>query len=530
MVMSGKFIKILLPAVGGQGGGVLSEWIFQAFLNESYEVQGISLPGLSQRGGSTVYYIEAFDSSGRNDRVVFSQHPVPGDVDVIVAQEFLELGRILEKGYGSEKTTIISSIHRIYSTNEKLPVGSGIYSWHDLHSIAERFSSDFIGINALDVATNNRMGERAVNAILLGALCSSGCLPLAKESYISAIRTSGIAVEENIRAFKIGMFTQMGNGKWEKGGEGYFDSVMTEKYNISEKEAERLEGLAVSLEGNLPVHLHEYMKEAILRMADYQGIWYAEKYSSIIRRIEKKDRKYAGRDHLLTEIFLKNLALLMSYEDGIRVAELKIRESRFRKIREDMSIKGDQVFRVTDYLKPDAEEVYGLLPDIIVSPALKVIDAVSAVSSDSRSRRPFTLTLTPATSTIWGFLRLWGLAKLRIFRPWSFRYKKENSVIEKYVSSVEFFANRDYELACIVARAGGMIKGYGRVRRRTVDTFHRFIDNIICRMFDIEKERAAGFLITADTGRKAAELISGDEDGIVKAEELTDRTIKEKLM
>ncbi|MGH7892218.1 MAG: 2-oxoacid:acceptor oxidoreductase family protein, partial [Thermodesulfobacteriota bacterium] len=51
-------IKIFIPAVGGQGGGVLTEWLVQAFFLEEYDVQGISLPGLSQRGGSTVYYLE----------------------------------------------------------------------------------------------------------------------------------------------------------------------------------------------------------------------------------------------------------------------------------------------------------------------------------------------------------------------------------------------------------------------------------------------------------------------------------------
>ena len=57
--MQGKndLIKILIPAVGGQGGGVLTEWLVQAFFKEEFDVQGISLPGLSQRGGSTVWQL-----------------------------------------------------------------------------------------------------------------------------------------------------------------------------------------------------------------------------------------------------------------------------------------------------------------------------------------------------------------------------------------------------------------------------------------------------------------------------------------
>ena len=119
--MSDKLIKILIPAVGGQGGGVLAEWLIKALDWEEYDVQGISLPGLSQRGGSTTHYIEAFPKNS-NKEIVFSQYPLPGEIDLILSQELLELGRMLKEGFGSEKTTIISSTHRIYSTNEKLPI------------------------------------------------------------------------------------------------------------------------------------------------------------------------------------------------------------------------------------------------------------------------------------------------------------------------------------------------------------------------------------------------------------------------
>src|SRR5713101_6776105 len=107
MERNSELIKVLIPAVGGQGGGVLTEWLVQAFLLEGFEVQAIGLPGLSQRGGSTVYYLEAHPRANPNQRqIIFSQYPVPGDVDVILAQEFLELGRALEEGYGGEKTVI----------------------------------------------------------------------------------------------------------------------------------------------------------------------------------------------------------------------------------------------------------------------------------------------------------------------------------------------------------------------------------------------------------------------------------------
>ncbi|MBI4589806.1 MAG: indolepyruvate oxidoreductase, partial [Candidatus Rokubacteria bacterium] len=77
--------SIFLSAVGGQGGNLLAEWIFQAATVEGHRAQAVSLPGLSQRGGATSFYLELAVGGDRErlSQVVFSQHPVPGEVDVI---------------------------------------------------------------------------------------------------------------------------------------------------------------------------------------------------------------------------------------------------------------------------------------------------------------------------------------------------------------------------------------------------------------------------------------------------------------
>lgn len=526
--MSEKLIKILVPAVGGQGGGVLSEWIYQAFLEEGYEVQGISLPGLSQRGGSTVYYIEALMGGDSNSNIVFSQHPVPGDVDVIVAQEFLELGRVLEQGYGSEKTTIVTSTHRIYSTLEKLPVGSGIYSDDNLHAIAHRFSSQYRYIDALETARKNKMDEKAVNAILLGLLCNTGCLPLGRQSFINAIKTAGVAVEQNLKAFEAGFNTDNSSSVENKTEKyGYFETELLRKYKIKPDELKKLEDVALSEENDLPVHLHYYMQEALLRLADYQGVRYATEFADSVRKIADIDKANTGKDFRLTGMFLKNLALLMSYEDGIRVAELKIRENRFNKIREDMSLDEHQVFHVTEYLKPDAEEIYGLLPSFLVSPVLMIADMVYPPGRSGR-KSTFTFAQTPVTSSFTGFLRMWLLTKLKPFRQYSYRFKKEHKVISKYIADVGFYSKYDYELGCLAARAGGIIKGYGRVRRRTTDTFYRFMDYILAELFMYERDISDTFDLTKSMGEKSLDLISADESGIEQAEKMTRGAIKER--
>ena len=110
-----RLLSLLIPAVGGQGGGVLSEWIVEAGLIEGHHVHGTSIPGVAQRTGSTSYYVEIFTGTG--EPPVFSLYPVPGAVDVLLAPELLEIGRMIEAGFPSpSRTVIVASTHRLYRT------------------------------------------------------------------------------------------------------------------------------------------------------------------------------------------------------------------------------------------------------------------------------------------------------------------------------------------------------------------------------------------------------------------------------
>jgi len=91
-------LSILIAALGGQGGGVLTEWIVGAADHAGHAVQSTSIPGVAQRTGATTYYIEIAPEprmAGAPDPV-FSLYATPGDVDVIIASEWLEAGRTLE--------------------------------------------------------------------------------------------------------------------------------------------------------------------------------------------------------------------------------------------------------------------------------------------------------------------------------------------------------------------------------------------------------------------------------------------------
>ena len=89
-------ITIAIVALGGEGGGVLADWIVDLAEHGGYLAQATSVPGVAQRTGATIYYVELFAkaaarAAGREP--VLGLLPMPGDVDVVLASELMEAAR-----------------------------------------------------------------------------------------------------------------------------------------------------------------------------------------------------------------------------------------------------------------------------------------------------------------------------------------------------------------------------------------------------------------------------------------------------
>ena len=123
-------------AVGGQGGGVLADWIIDVAERNGYLAQSTSVAGVAQRTGATIYYVEMCRDAGRLP--VFALSPAQGDVDILIAAELMEAGRAIMRGFVTpERTTLIASSHRIAAVSEKIEPGDGRASSEKVHATAE---------------------------------------------------------------------------------------------------------------------------------------------------------------------------------------------------------------------------------------------------------------------------------------------------------------------------------------------------------------------------------------------------------
>jgi indolepyruvate ferredoxin oxidoreductase, beta subunit len=173
-------ISIAIVAMGGQGGGVLTGWIVDLAETQGWVAQSTSVPGVAQRTGATIYYVEMMLPGESGQKPVLAQMPTPGDVDVVIASEFMEAGRSILRGIVTpDRTTLIASSHRSLAVSEKMAPGD---------SIADSSAvTDAIGVVAkqeivFDMDALAVKNGSVISSAMFGSLAASGTLPFERDA------------------------------------------------------------------------------------------------------------------------------------------------------------------------------------------------------------------------------------------------------------------------------------------------------------------------------------------------------------
>ena len=198
-------ITILIAALGGEGGGVMADWLMEAATRSGFPAQATSIPGVAQRTGATTYYLEIYPAQREvlgDKEPVLSLTPSPGNVDVMVASELIEAGRAMLNGYVSpERTTLIASTHRIYATVEKMQMADGRFESERVLEAARELAKHAVLFDMRKLAQES---GTVINAVLFGAMAGSGVLPLTRQACEDAIRHGGRGAEASLRGFAAG--------------------------------------------------------------------------------------------------------------------------------------------------------------------------------------------------------------------------------------------------------------------------------------------------------------------------------------
>ena len=475
-------ITLLVAAIGGEGGGVLAQWIVAAAQDAGFPVQSTSIPGVAQRTGATTYYIELFPVpiaalDGR--RPVFALYPGVGDLDVMLASEFAEAARAVMRGFVTpDRTLLIASTHRVFGIDERSAMADGRYDDARLAEAARARAKRALLDDLRRIAEDRRV---SLNAVLLGVLAATGALALPRKSFEAAIRAGGIAVESNLRGFAAGFDHRFPDRPPAR--------LPDETYKRPAPNApENLERIVAAA---FPPPAQDVLREGVRRLVGYQGVAYASRF---IERAEQlwRAEAAAGGDGRLTREAARELAVRMSYEDVIRVAQLKSAPDRIARVRAEIRAASHEPVAIVDYFKPGIDELASILPPVLARPLI-----AAAERRGWRGRAHLGMRLR--STTISGVLRLRLLAGLRRWRPFTWRFAEEQAAIEQWLDDVRRATAIDLALAQEIAGCARLVKGYGDTHRRGTANLARIRAALIAPALDgrIAPARASDAIASA---------------------------------
>lgn len=456
-----RSFHIAVLALGGQGGGVLVDWIVDLAEHAGWTAQSTSVAGVAQRTGATIYYIELVEPTPGREPVL-ALMAVPGDVDVLIASELMEAGRAVERGLVTpDRTTVIASSHRTYAIQEKMVPGNGMADGAAVLDGVRRAARRLVidDMQALAV----RQGS-VISASLFGALAGSGALPFAVADFEAVVERSGVGVKPSLAALRAAV--QVADSAAPPTLPA--DPMLTAARSLPLQAASpRLQPLLERIRAQFPRQAWDWLGEGLARVVDYQDLAYGEEYLDRVARVLAADP--ARGDGQMAVEAARWIAVAMSYDDVIRVADLKTRAERTARVRREVGAAAGDVVGSEEYFHPRLEEAMGLLPARLAAwiegrPTLR--SWLAARLDQGRRIR---------THTLRGHLQLRVVAGLRRWRRGSRRHAEELAHIEDWTGAVQALLAQDRGLALELLRCRRLVKGYSDTHARGSSRFDRLL-------------------------------------------------------
>ena len=285
-------ISLLICALGGEGGGVLTEWLIDIARHAGYAAQSTSIPGVAQRTGATTYYIEVFpipvtELGGRQP--VFSLNPVPGALDAMVSSELLETTRQIGNGMSTpQRTLVITSSSRTLTTQERMQLADGRTDSGDLLKIVRAFSREH---HVFDMGAAARESGTVVSAVMLGAIAGSGLFPVDRAAYESVVRGGDTTAPDKVSRMAAASLRGFASG-FEQVSAPRLRAAQVATLLASDDDAApaRPSELPAAQAALFPAPVHAMLTLGYARMLDYQDPAYARLYLDRLAQVLAAER------------------------------------------------------------------------------------------------------------------------------------------------------------------------------------------------------------------------------------------------
>jgi indolepyruvate ferredoxin oxidoreductase, beta subunit len=357
---------------------------------------------------------------------------------------------------------LIASTHRSFAVSEKEVPGDGIGNPVTVVAAADFAAKRTIAFDMEAIAT--RSGS-VISSALFGALAAAGVLPFDKSAFGATIQSGGRSAETNLKAF---------NAAYDRARERPLDTVVAAPVKRFDPLPERaghtaLDQLVNRIRSEFPPVAHGILFAGTKRLVDFQDPAYAAEYLDRLGAVLASDRAHGdeARDFAFTAKAAKYVAIAMAYDDVIRVADLKVRGSRFARVRAEVGAKADQIVYTTEYMHPRMDEVCGALPKRLgqwIEDRPKLFERLDRWVNRGRRVR---------TGTVFWFIGLYFVSAMRGSRRGTLRYFRETEHREAWLATATSLLSSNYDLALEALECRRLVKGYSDTHARGLSKFDR---------------------------------------------------------
>jgi hypothetical protein len=215
----------------------------------------------------------------------------------------------------------------------------------------------------------------------------------------------------------------------------------------------------------LPDSAAPIVSEAIHRLIEYQGAAYAKLYVDRLRRFVGK----RGVDDAMFGEIARLMAMRMSYEDPIRIAQFKLAEL--------VSDAGDRRPPTADDVRKFRfDELVEALPAVVAEPVLDGLQWAGWVHK--------TVSIRFSNASRLGIRRLKIEASLRRWRRFSVRYAKERVWVERWLHMIDRSLTKQPAATSAMVQTATMVQGYGDTYRQGLADWHAIINGLAKPTFD----------------------------------------------
>ncbi len=307
-----------------------------------------------------------------------------------------------------------------------------------------------------------------ISASLFGALAGSGELPFEQSAFEETVRRAGVGVEPSLRALRAA--ADLARAAPASASES--QSMVTPPPPLPLRAGSpALQPLVDRVRREFPEEAWPMLGVGLGRVVEYQDARYGGEYLDRVAVLHQAEKDAGGARHgyPLTVDAAQYVAVAMAYDDVIRVADLKTRGDRFRRVRQEVGAGAADVVYTEEFFHPRLEEACSTLPASIgqwVQESPRVRKWLEPRIDRGRRIRP---------GTVRGYLMLRMVAGMRRWRRGTLRHRREQEHLENWLEEVRRTCLTDPALALELVRCRRLIKGYSDTHVRGSGRFDRLM-------------------------------------------------------